>query len=794
MLLMKVEEILFYEAVFNHSPIGQCLLSPTPEATILAVNDAFLVACGRRREDLLGADLIPALGDADADMLKRSLASVIANGKPDTLAILSETGATYWQVTNAPVFDGDGKLAYILHSMVELAEPVRSEQALRERETQYHALSSATAAAESKYHSLFNSIDEGFCIIDVLFDDKDLPYDYRFCEVNPSFEANTGLHDAAGKTIREMNPAHEQHWFDIYAEVLRSGKPMRFEDSSESLDRHFDVYAFRIEEEQQARVALLFKDISASKRAYRQARESEARAIDAARRAEEARRRLEALLRAAPVGIVMSDSQGGVLLANDEHNRLWGGHPPVPQSVGDFDNWQGWWADDSPRHGQRLQPEDWATTRALRGEFVRGHTVEIETFGAAPVRHTILMSSAPVRDEAGNVSGAVVLQMDITDRVKAEAALREADRRKDEFLAMLAHELRNPLAPISAAADLLAMTALAPDKVRKTSAIISRQVRHMAGLVNDLLDVSRVTSGLVTMKMEQLDVRQIVFEAMEQVRPLLESRRHNTVVHALSGPAMVLGDHTRLVQVLTNILANAARYTPEGGEIAVTVDAGEGMVHMRIQDNGIGIDAQLIDHVFELFSQAKRTSDRSQGGLGIGLALVKSLVELQGGQVTARSEGLGKGSQFTVSLPQVAVRATEERATDTPSPQLPGSGLKVLIVDDNQDAAHMLAMYLEVQGHAVSVEYNARAALARAIAEPPQVCLLDIGLPDMDGNQLARSLRQHPQTRDAVLVAISGYGQEPDRALAREAGFNHYFVKPVNAEQLSGLLNTLRPA
>ncbi|WP_167761257.1 hybrid sensor histidine kinase/response regulator [Duganella callida] len=642
-------------------------------------------------------------------------------------------------------------------------------------------------AAERKYRTLFNSIDEGFCIIDVPFDAHGRPYDYRFCEVNPSFETHSGLRDAAGKTIRELNPAHEQHWFSIYGDVQRTGQAVRFEHGSDSLERYFDVYAFRLEDGGQPKVAVLFKDISEAKRVTRQVRESEERAIAAARRAEQARRHLEALLQAAPVGIVMSDRNGGVVLTNAEHNRLWGGRPPQPGSVAEFAEWTGWWADESVRHGQRLEAEDWPTARALRGEFVRGATVQIASFGQPPVHHTLLLSGAPVYDEGNQVIGAVVVQMDITDRVKAEAALREADRKKDEFLAMLAHELRNPLAPISAAADLLAMARIDAGMIRRTSAIISRQVRHMAGLVDDLLDVSRVTRGLVNLKVEQLDLKQIVGEAMEQVRPLLESRRHNTILRTSPEPAAVSGDRTRLVQVLTNLLTNAAKYTPEGGHITVTTEVRDDAVQVHVVDNGIGIAPELIPHVFELFTQAQRTSDRSQGGLGIGLALVKRLIELQGGQVTAHSGGLGRGSRFTISLPHPRDAGGAAAQPPQPSPCTSAS-LKILIVDDNHDAAQMLAMYLEALGHTVSVEHSAHAALARAAAERPQVCLLDIGLPEMDGNQLARRLSQQPQTQDAVLVAISGYGQEHDRAAARDAGFRQYFVKPVDVDQLSAFL------
>ena len=642
--------------------------------------------------------------------------------------------------------------------------------------------------AEARYRTLFVSIDEGFCVIDMLFDADHRPCDYRFCEVNPAFEAHTGLRDVMGRTVRELNPLHEQFWFDTYAEVLRSGQPKRFESSSESLDRYFDVYAFRIADGDTPKVAVLLKDISAHRQAVRRGMESEQQAIVAARRAEEAHRRLDALLQAAPVGIVMSDTKGGVILANAEHKRLWGGEPPLPKHMAEFADWKAWWADGTERHGRSLAADEWATVRVLHGENVQHDTIEIQSFGLPAVRRTILVSGAAIQSDSGQIIGAAVVEMDITDRIKAEAALRAADRRKDEFLAMLAHELRNPLAPISAAADLLAMTDLEAAMVRQTSVVISRQVRHMAGLVDDLLDVSRVTRGLVRIRRDRLDIRQVACEAVEQVQPLLEARGHRMTIHAPPQAALVSGDRNRLVQVVANLLNNAAKYTPRGGNIQVDIEVGNATVDIHVTDDGIGMAPDLIDHAFELFTQAERTSDRSQGGLGIGLALVRSLVTLHGGRVVAHSDGAGKGSRFTVTLGRAREGLAGASGGPGLSPVVQTVRLKVLIVDDNQDAAAMEAMVVEALGHEVMVEHGAREALQRAAAECPQVCLLDIGLPDMDGNELARRLRRQPETAASVLIAVTGYGQEHDRAISRAAGFDYHFVKPMDAIQLADLL------
>ena len=381
---------------------------------------------------------------------------------------------------------------------------------------------------------------------------------------------------------------------------------------------------------------------------------------------------------------------------------------------------------------------------------------------------------------------------DVTERRLAQEALKTADRRKDEFLAMLAHELRNPLAPIGAAAQLLRMGRLDEARVRHTSQIIGRQVDHMTHLINDLLDVSRVTRGLVTLDNAAQDIGQVVTEAVEQATPLIQARRHRLALHLPPQATTVMGDKKRLVQVLANLLANAAKYTDEGGSIILRVEAEGAHVRITVVDNGIGMAPDLAAHVFELFAQAERTSDRSAGGLGLGLALVKSLVELHKGTVACHSDGPGQGSTFSVCLPRLAVGerrpapAAGEHALQ-PGPRV----LRILIVDDNVDAAAMLAMLLEASGHQVTVEHDAREGLARAQADRPDACLLDIGLPDMDGNELAQRLRALPATAGTLLIAVTGYGQEADRQRTKAAGFDHHLVKPLDPKQLFAILGTV---
>lgn len=368
--------------------------------------------------------------------------------------------------------------------------------------------------------------------------------------------------------------------------------------------------------------------------------------------------------------------------------------------------------------------------------------------------------------------------------------MRDIDKRKDEFLAMLAHELRNPLAPVSAASDLLKLPNLAPEKIKQMSEIISRQVKHMSELIDDLLDVSRVSRGLVTLDNQVLDARKIIDNALEQVRPLLEKQQHQLTLNISAESAYIKGDLKRLVQIVSNVLNNAAKYTPVGGRIVLSMDVNPTDVTFTVSDNGIGIPSEIIGHIFEMFAQAQRTSDRAQGGLGIGLALVKSLVELHNGTIAAYSDGPNKGSLFTITLPRSFDTAKASTSTSLIQ-EFPNDKLRLLIVDDNVDAAMMLGIFLESAGYNVVVVHSANDAIKTvSSAQKIDACLLDIGLPDMDGNDLAMQIRQIPNISNTKLIAITGYGQDADRKKTQESGFDHHFVKPVDMDKLLSVLST----
>jgi PAS domain S-box-containing protein len=391
-----------------------------------------------------------------------------------------------------------------------------------------------------------------------------------------------------------------------------------------------------------------------------------------------------------------------------------------------------------------------------------GHVdAEYRTLGPDGRQRWIVAKGQMFYDSNAHPTRLVGITMDTTERKQIEQELKEAGRRKDEFLAMLAHELRNPLAPIGAAADLLQLVKLDEARVSQTSEIIGRQVQHMTHLIDDLLDVSRVTRGLIELDNSPLDIRHIVNDAVEQVTPLIQSRQHHLALHLSPEKTMVTGDKKRLVQVIANLLNNAAKYTHAHGNIVLKTEVRAAHILLAVSDDGIGIAPELASRVFDLFAQAERSSDRSSGGLGLGLALVKSLVALHGGSVTCASEGLGRGSRFTVCLPRLFHQdETPELQRSELHLQRTIRPLRVMVVDDNVDAATMLGMLIETAGHQVLVEHDSGRALERARVEAPDVFLLDIGLPQMDGNELARRLRRQPENAHSVMVAVTGYGRK----------------------------------
>ena len=381
--------------------------------------------------------------------------------------------------------------------------------------------------------------------------------------------------------------------------------------------------------------------------------------------------------------------------------------------------------------------------------------------------------------------------IDITERKARELDLREADQRKDEFLAMLAHELRNPLAPIRYAARVLGKLDLEEPRVQWARDVIERQVAHLARLVDELLDISRIARGKITLKKARVELSELVRQACEAAQPLMLAKGHRFDVMLPEKRVTIDGDLVRLVQVLQNLLDNAAKYTPERGRIELVAGLSGGEVEIEVRDNGAGIPASLLPEVFELFRQGEHGPDRSQGGLGIGLTLVRQLVELHGGRVEARSAGLGQGASFTVRLPAVLDAAEDASPTEDGPPAEP-AGLRVLVVDDDVAVAESTAMLLRLEGHEIRCANSGEAALRLCREFQPEAVLLDIGLPGQDGYEIARKIRSLPGGAELKLIAVSGYGHEAAVARGRAAGFDRYLVKPVDPEKLSALITTPR--
>jgi PAS domain S-box-containing protein len=413
--------------------------------------------------------------------------------------------------------------------------------------------------------------------------------------------------------------------------------------------------------------------------------------------------------------------------------------------------------------------------------------------------HWILSKGKVLLDADGEPSRMIGVCMDVTDQREAEEALQgvlqlrqQADRRKDEFLSMLAHELRNPLAPIRNAVEVLRQLCPAEPRFEWARDVIDRQVRGIVRLVDDLLDISRITLGKLSLHKEEVDLQSVVSRAVEISGPLIDARRHRLSVSLPSEPVRLIGDLPRLAQAVSNLLINAAKFTPEGGRIWVDAGLDNGDLVLQVRDTGIGIPKERLSSIFDLYTQiVPQEGNHVQSGLGIGLKLVRSLVEMHGGKVEAESDGIGRGSCFRMRLPTVA-EAIPDPGNHPKLPDDRSSGIcRILVVDDSMDTAKSLALFLEIKGHEVRVAHNGPDALHLSSNFRPHLILLDIGLPGMDGYQVAQQLRSREETRDAILVALTGYGQEKDRQRARDAGFDYHFIKPVDPKALDDFIASL---
>jgi PAS domain S-box-containing protein len=758
----------------------------------------------------------------------------------------------------------------------------------------------ALRQSAERYRALLESMDQAFCVFEMLFDSTGRASDYRFLEINPAFVRMTGWATAVGVRMLELAPNHERHWFEIYGRVALTGEPIRFIQRAAALDgRWFDLYAFRVGEAGANQVAVQFTDITDRKRteeALASVPKDLAAIIDLAPSfmcvlrgpslvfevANEAYRRLagqrELIGRTVREAFPELVGQGFLELLERVYTtgepwvgrdiaallRMRRDEPPevrhldlVYQALrGDDGTVTGVFAHGIDITERKLAEEalrkaaeqaaqqsrvfdttlsainDFAYTFDREGRFVYVNKALLDLWGLQladavgrnffdlkypdelaarlqsqiqqvfDTRKGIIDETAytsptgaggyyeyifrPVLDTEGNVELVVGSTRDITTRKQTEDALKEADRRKTEFLAMLAHELRNPLAPIRSALHLLRLPGGSAQSAEPVYELMDRQVTQMVRLIDDLLDVSRIAQGKIALRPERVDLAAVVQHAIETVRPLCITSEHELTVSMPGKAVQMNADPARLTQVVGNLLNNACKFTPPGGRIHLEVELSGDDVVIRVADSGVGIDPGELSRIFEMFTQLDTSIEQARAGLGIGLTLVKDLVEKHGGSVEARSGGLGEGSEFLVRLPR-------DNGLPLITPQEPDASavesiaLRILVVDDNLDAVETLGMLLKLSGHEVHTAHDGLEAVEKAARLQPDVVLLDIGLPKLDGYEVARRILEQRET-DVTLVAMTGWGQEDDRRRSKEAGFDAHLVKPVGYRDLTKLL------
>jgi PAS domain S-box-containing protein len=484
----------------------------------------------------------------------------------------------------------------------------------------------------------------------------------------------------------------------------------------------------------------------------------------------EAERLARSVLEQAAEAIVVCDRDGRIIRASRSTHELSGSNPLFQPFSAAFR------LDVDPGPGSRAG----VIEAAVQGEILRGVHGRLSRVDGTTV--DVLVSAGPLTDPEANVIGCIVTMTDISVQKRAEEALRESDRHKDDFLAMLSHELRNPLAPIQNSIYLLARAAPGSEQARRACEVMQRQTHHLTRLVDDLLDLTRISRGKIELKRETVDAREVVRRTCEDHRAAYDQRRIRLELELPEAPAFIDADPTRISQVVGNLLQNAAKFSGEGGAVGVSIATAGERVEIRIRDEGVGIPAELLGRIFEPFVQADSGLARTKGGLGLGLALVKGLVELHGGAVRAQSAGVGRGSEVVVTLPLTI--PAEKDSDGSPAAAAPRRSMKVLVIEDNVDAAQSIAEVLEMEGHRPQVATDGRSGVARAREQRPDVILCDIGLPDLDGYEIARTIRADRALCSTRLIALSGYAQPEDKRRASEAGFDLHLSKPPSLEDL----------
>ncbi len=813
-----------FETLINEAPVGVYLIDA--DFCVLQVNPMAAPVFAGFPEGVIGHDfkeVIYKLWQPDyADEIVRKFRRTLETGEPyrttERAEMRADTGRLEyyaWEIDRITLPDG-------CHGVVCYFQDV-SEQA-RAR----HAI----ALSEARYRTLFNSISEGFCVLKVLFDDHGAPADYRFLEMNPAFERHTGLTNAAGKTVLELVPDLERRWVDIYGRVAVTGEPERMVEHSIAMNRWFEVEAFRTGAPEQHHVALLFRDITKSK----SAEEALAREVMDHKRVQEISCRLiptddvqtlYSELVDAAVEITQAD-RGTMQLLDAESNAL-----KLLQARGFPDHMREQFTHTRPS-ARTSCAEAWARGERVVIDYASDPRVAGSGDARAHLELGIRMSqSTPLITRSGRFVGILTTHWDSTqdfpersrylidvlarqaadliERAQSDEALRAADRRKDEFLATLGHELRNPMAAIRMAMAVLGKVSNDPNRVEEMASIVDRQTSALVRLIDDLLDISRISRGKVQLERALIDLNSIVNNAYSDAVTDCEAKRIRASLSLPQHAVNVVGDPIRLSQVVNNLMHNACKFTPEEGTVALSLECTAEDAIIRVSDTGIGLPPEQQSRIFDMFTQVGAV-DHGSIGLGIGLSLAKSIVELHDGQIAASSSGPGQGSEFVVRLPLPVSEAVESAGAPMASsesgalyqpvddePQSVGQALnhprdqstvihRIVAADDNVDALSAVTLVLRMNGHQVETAVDGREALDKICEQRPDVALLDIGMPHMDGYEVARRIRQERWGAFVLLVAMTGWGQNRDKQQAIEAGFDVHMTKPVDPIALEQLL------
>jgi PAS domain S-box-containing protein len=736
---------LLVDLVFERAGVGLCLAAP--DGSVLRANSGWLRVAGRAAEGAVGEKALELLGlarEAAAEALVRARAGETVH--LPRRALSASGRVSWWEGSVSPVrlHEGDG----LLLSVREREPPAAA------------ARNEALRVSERVYRAIGEAIDYGVWVCEP---------DGRNIYASESFLGLVGLTQQQCSDFGwgdVLHPDDAERTIAAWKECVRTGGTWDVEHRFRGVDgRWHPVLArgvpVRNERGEIACWAGINLDIARLKEAEARARASE--------------EGLRLALLAGSMATWDWDVPGGRVIWNDEHFRMLG--YDVGAVVPSYEAW-----------ARRVHPEDLPAAEASLRRALDGdgdYNAEFRAVRGDGSQRWIEARGRVDRDASGRPLRCYGVMIDVTEHRHAVDALRDADRRKNEFLGVLSHELRNPLAPIRNSIYLLERAAPDSPPAARAREVIRRQTEHLSRLVDDLLDVTRISSGKIALERARLDLCDLVRAVCEDHRSLFVRDGIDLRLDLPAEPAWVDGDATRLSQVIGNLLQNAAKFTPAGGQVVVGVRAAERLAEVLVRDTGVGMEPDEVERMFEPFAQAERSLARTKGGLGLGLALAKGLVELHGGTVRAHSEGLGRGAEFRVSLPGAAGPA---RAA-APGPRAAGGqGRLVLVVEDNPDAGQSLADLLEMQGHRVVLARDGRSGIAMARSIRPDVVLCDLGLPDVDGFEVARTLRRDEALRATHLVALSGYARAEDRRSARDAGFDAHLPKPPPLDALQAIL------